>query len=82
MISSHRSNGPGQGSFEQDGYFSFLSRPSLTEQRHIVAKLEAHMVLCDRQEFALAHADTTRARLLEALLHEALEPVANAMEAA
>ncbi|MEE4119044.1 MAG: hypothetical protein V2I65_08515 [Paracoccaceae bacterium] len=37
------------------------------------------MALCDRLEAALTTADTTRARLLEALLHEALEPAANAI---
>lgn len=40
------------------------------------------MVLCDRLEIALTTADITRARLLEALLHEALEPAAEAVEAA
>jgi type I restriction enzyme S subunit len=34
------------------------------------------MALCDRLEAALTTADTTRARLLKALLHEALEPAA------
>ena len=32
------------------------------------------MALCDRLEAALATADTTRARLLESLLHDALTP--------
>ena len=32
------------------------------------------MALCDRLEVALTSADTTRQRLLEALLHEALGP--------
>jgi type I restriction enzyme S subunit len=40
------------------------------------------MALCDRLEAALVTADTTRARLLEALLHEALDPAAEVMEAA
>lgn len=41
------------------------------------------MALCDRLEAALATADTTRARLLEALLLEALlhEALAPAVEA-
>lgn len=57
--------------------------PPLAEQHRIVAKVDALMALCDRLEAALTTADTTRARLLEALLHEALEPAsADAMEAA
>lgn len=56
--------------------------PPLAEQHRIVAKVDALMVLCDRLEAALSTADTTRARLLNALLHEALEPAASDMEAA
>lgn len=48
--------------------------PPLAEQHRIVAKVDALMALCDRLEAALTTADTTRARLLEALLHEALAP--------
>ena len=48
--------------------------PPLTEQRRIVAKVDALMALCDRLETALTTADTTRARLLGTLLHEALMP--------
>ena len=41
------------------------------------------MALCDRLEATLTTADTTRQRLLEALLHEALAPAAEAeLEAA
>jgi hypothetical protein len=54
----------------------------LAEQHRIVAKVDALMALCDRLEAALATADTTRARLLEALLHEALEPAEDVLEAA
>lgn len=46
--------------------------PPLAEQQRIVAKVDELMALCDRLEAALQAADTTRARLLEALLHEAL----------
>ena len=57
--------------------------PPIAEQHRIVAKVDALMALCDRLEAALTTADTTRARLLEALLHEALEPAATpATEAA
>ncbi|MBA4801827.1 MAG: restriction endonuclease subunit S, partial [Euryhalocaulis sp.] len=47
--------------------------PPLAEQHRIVAKVDALMALCDRLEAAVTTADTTRARLLEALLHESLE---------
>ena len=48
--------------------------PPLAEQHRIVAKVDALMALCAQLEAALATADTTRRRLLEALLHEALVP--------
>lgn len=48
--------------------------PPLAEQHRIVAKVDALMALCDRLEAALTTTDTTRARLLESLLHEALSP--------
>jgi len=59
-----------------------VALPPLAEQHRIVAKVEALMALCDRLEAALAAADTTRARLFEALLHEALMPAAAKLEAA
>lgn len=49
-----------------------LPIPPLAEQGRIVAKVDELMALCDRLEAALQAADRTRARLLEALLHEAL----------
>ena len=49
--------------------------PPLAEQQRIVAKVDELMALCDRLEAALTTVDTTRSRLLEALLHEALEPL-------
>jgi len=48
--------------------------PPLAEQHRIVAKVDELMALCDRLEAALSTADTTRARLLESLIHEALTP--------
>ena len=48
--------------------------PPLAEQHRIVATVDELMALCDRLETSLATADTTRQRLLEALLHEALVP--------
>lgn len=57
--------------------------PPLAEQHRIVAKVDALMALCDRLEAALRAADTTRARLLEALLADALNPASmQDMEAA
>ncbi|MBO6865396.1 MAG: restriction endonuclease subunit S [Thalassococcus sp.] len=56
--------------------------PPLTEQHRIVAKVDTLMALFDRMEAALTTADTTRTRLLEALLHEALEPTTDTLEAA
>ncbi len=56
--------------------------PSLPDQKHIVAKTDALMALCDQLEAALNIADTTRTRLLETLLHEALEPAAEVLKAA
>ena len=48
--------------------------PPLAEQRRIVAKVDELMALCDRLEASLADSDTTRQRLLETLIHEALAP--------
>lgn len=56
--------------------------PPLPEQQRIVARVDALMALCDRLEATLARASTSRARLLEALLHEALAPAEEALEAA
>jgi type I restriction enzyme, S subunit len=56
--------------------------PPRAEQHRIVAKVDALMTLCDRLEAALTTADTTRARLLEVLLHEALVPKGAVLEAA
>lgn len=57
--------------------------PPLAEQHRIVAKVGALMALCDRLEAALTTAATTRARLLDALLADALNPATmQEMEAA
>jgi type I restriction enzyme S subunit len=58
---------------------TFVPLPPLAEQHRIVAKVEELMSLCDRLERALQDATTTRARLLEATLRDAL---AGAQEAA
>ncbi len=68
---------------ESKEYSDFLIPiPPLAEQHRIVAKVDALMALCDRLEAALTTTDTTRTRLLEALLHEALEPASVTLEAA
>jgi len=46
--------------------------PPLAEQQLIVARVDALMALCDSLEASLTTANTTRQRLLESLLHEAL----------
>jgi len=50
--------------------------PPPAEQRRIVAKVDKLMVLCDQLEASLTAGESTRRRLLDALLHEALAPVA------
>ena len=60
-----------------------IGLPPLPEQHRIVAKVDALMALCDQLEASLTTTATTRSKLLNALLHEALEPAAaNEMEAA
>ncbi|MHA7834205.1 MAG: restriction endonuclease subunit S [Algiphilus sp.] len=59
-----------------------LPIPPLAEQQRIVAKVDELMALCDRLEASLQQADDKRARLLEALLAQALAPAEGALEAA
>ena len=54
-----------------------VALPPFAEQHRIVAKVDELMALCDRLEANLAIRDDTRCRLLDALLHEALEEDAN-----
>jgi len=57
--------------------------PPLAEQHRIVGKVDALMALCDRLEASLDATATTRRRLLDALLAEALAPAEDReMEAA
>lgn len=51
----------------------------LVEQHRIAAKVDALMALCDRLEASLTA--TTRSKLLEAVLHEALVPTVEAVDA-
>lgn len=56
--------------------------PPLAEQHRIVAKVHALIALCDRLETSLAETEADSRRLLEGVLHEALEPAETALEAA
>jgi hypothetical protein len=49
--------------------------PPLAEQKRIVAKIDELLILGDRLEASLVAGEDARSRLLDALLHEALEPV-------
>lgn len=53
---------------------ALLPLPPLAEQHRIVAKVDELMALCDQLEASLTTGETTRSRLLDALLHEALAP--------
>jgi type I restriction enzyme S subunit len=60
---------------EGSDYGDFLIPiPPLAEQHRIVAKIDELMALCDQLEASLESASTTRGRLLEALIAEALAP--------
>lgn len=56
--------------------------PPLLEQDRIVARVDELMTLCDRIEASLAAASTTRGKLLEALLAEALTDATSLQEEA
>lgn len=47
--------------------------PPKLEQHRIVAKVDELMSLCDQLEASLGRGESTRSRLLDALLHEALQ---------
>jgi type I restriction enzyme S subunit len=51
-----------------------IGLPPLAEQRRIVAKVDELMMLCDRLEASLTLGESSRGRLLEVVLHEALAP--------
>ncbi|MEJ6478366.1 MAG: restriction endonuclease subunit S, partial [Octadecabacter sp.] len=64
----------------KDIYPLELPLPPLAEQHRIVEKVDALMALCDQLEANLTTATTTRSKLLNALLHEALAPGAAELE--
>lgn len=53
---------------------SHIPLPPLAEQHRIVAKVDELMALCDQLETSLVEGEQVRSKLLEAVLHEALEP--------
>lgn len=59
-----------------------VSVPPLAEQHRIVAKVDELMALCDRLEESLTATETTRRRLLDAILHAALTPTRDEAKAA
>ena len=54
-----------------------VALPPLAEQHRVVTKVDELMALCDRLEASLTTRDETRGRLLESVLHEALEVAAD-----
>jgi type I restriction enzyme, S subunit len=70
-----RAYGAGKPGLNLDNIRSLsIPLPPLAEQHRIVAKVDALMALCDRLEASLTATATTRRRLLDALLAEALAP--------
>jgi len=73
--------GIGQKTVPLSGLRRFaLPLPPLEERYRIVAKVNELMAVCDELEQSLATEQTERARLLEALLHDALEDALPARE--
>ena len=56
--------------------------PPLAEQHRIVAKVDEMIALCDRLEESLSTRGDIRRRLLDAILHHALEPDTDSKAAA
>lgn len=81
QIDPGRSNGvPHISSKQVEAAVLFL--PPLAEQRRIVAKADELIALCDRLEANLMGDQAVRARLLEAVLAEAIAPQSRTREAA
>jgi len=70
-----RAYGAGKPGLNLDNIRSLsIPFPPLAEQRRIVANVDALMARCDRLEASLTATASTRRRLLDALLAEALAP--------
>ncbi len=83
MLNRVQRSSHGTCRLEGSDYSDFLVPiPPLAEQFRIIAKVDALMALCDRLEASLNNTATTRRRLLDALLAEALEPVGALTKAA
>ncbi|MDT0619975.1 restriction endonuclease subunit S, partial [Salinisphaera sp. P385] len=59
-----------------------LPLPPIEEQRRIVAKVDDLLRLCGQLEVSLTKAETTRSRLLESMLHKALQATTEELEPA
>ncbi|GAO77732.1 restriction endonuclease subunit S [Sphingopyxis sp. C-1] len=71
-----RAYGAGKPGLNLDNIRSLsVPLPPLAEQHRIVAKVDALMALCDQLEASITTGEHIRSRLLEAVLHNALEPV-------
>lgn len=70
-----------QVSIQKQAFFRVVVPPP-AEQRRIVAKVEDLMAVCNRLEASLSSTDDLRRRLLDVLLHEALDPTEQLEEAA
>lgn len=55
----------------------YVPLQQIAEQHRIAAKVAAPTALCDRLEASLTA--TTRSKILDAVLHEALEPAVQAV---
>ncbi len=71
-----RAYGAGKPGLNLDNIRSLsVPLPPLGEQSRIVAKVDELMALCDQLEASITTGERVRSRLLEALLHKALESV-------
>jgi len=57
-----------------------ISLPPLAEQHRIIARVDELLALCDELEAQLTATEADSHRLLEAVLHEALNPLAEGTE--
>ena len=75
MLKRVRRSSHGTCRIERASYLNFpIPIPPIAEQHRIVTMVDQMMALCGRLEECLATVDDTRRRLLDAVLHEALDP--------